>query len=537
MTPTGERWSLSRTSASSARPRRQLAGQVIGLVVFVATGLLCALASVRSASAAAPPARRFAIVVGNDLGADADPPLRYARRDAEGVAQVLRELGGVRAADLRVLLGADAKALRAAFAAVDAAVGEAPAELVFYYSGHAGGDGLHLGASVVPWRELGALVRGSKARLRVAFVDACRAGTLVTQKGFQVAPALAPPELSEGTAIIVATSALENAQESLALGGSYFTHFLISGLRGVADANGDGLITLSEAHAYAAAATQAATAISAPTVQHPHYDFAIVGQREVVLADLRDGAARVTIASPLAGHVVIVERGASWILVEGDKRQGRALTFAVPPGRYLVHLRRPDAVYVAEVSLGWGGERTIDDDALSARSYQEIAQKGGALELYPHRLRLAASVTSPPLVGMGAVAGARLRYGWKPGAWEVGLEAGASWAHTDAVDTEIETSILGGGLFVCRETPWGRLDLRGCLSVRGERWTQDVAKAGRRASGVGRAGLGLGVRVPLGQRFFLEPTLEGELVVLRGADDQAEARPVLGVDLAIGWLF
>ena len=38
------------------------------------------------------------------------------------------------------------------------------------------------------------------------------------------------------------------SQESDEIGGSYFTHYLVSGMRGAADANGDQLVTLAEVY-------------------------------------------------------------------------------------------------------------------------------------------------------------------------------------------------------------------------------------------------------------------------------------------------
>ena len=53
-----------------------------------------------------------------------------------------------------------------------------------------------------------------------------------------------PVDDVRGTAFIASTAVGEAAQESQALGGSFFTHHLETGLRGAADADGDGLVTL-----------------------------------------------------------------------------------------------------------------------------------------------------------------------------------------------------------------------------------------------------------------------------------------------------
>jgi len=55
----------------------------------------------------------------------------------------------------------------------------------------------------------------------------------------------------KGYAFMTSSSASEAAQESSRLKRSFFTHNLISGMRGAADMNQDGRITLNEAYQFA----------------------------------------------------------------------------------------------------------------------------------------------------------------------------------------------------------------------------------------------------------------------------------------------
>jgi uncharacterized caspase-like protein len=55
---------------------------------------------------------------------------------------------------------------------------------------------------------------------------------------------------ASGEVVITSSSADELSQESDEVGGSYFTHYLLSGLRGAADTSGDGEVTLDEAYRY-----------------------------------------------------------------------------------------------------------------------------------------------------------------------------------------------------------------------------------------------------------------------------------------------
>ena len=68
--------------------------------------------------------------------------------------------------------------------------------------------------------------------------------------------------------------------------GSYFTHNLISGMRGAADSSGDKLVTLAEAYKYAYDRTVVSTAMLPVGAQHPNYDFRLSGQGELVLSSL-----------------------------------------------------------------------------------------------------------------------------------------------------------------------------------------------------------------------------------------------------------
>jgi uncharacterized caspase-like protein len=180
---------------------------------------------------AAPKERRVAVVAGNNVGAPGDVPLRFAQRDAARMAQVLTEIGSVSRRDLFLVEGGDAEALRLALRKADELAAAEPAVLIFYYSGHADERALHLGPTRLPWSEVQQFLTRGRARLRIALVDACQAGTLTTPKGFSLGPPLVDSG-QRGTAVLASAGSAEVAQEAISLGGSFFTHFLVSGLRG-----------------------------------------------------------------------------------------------------------------------------------------------------------------------------------------------------------------------------------------------------------------------------------------------------------------
>jgi len=77
----------------------------------------------------------------------------------------------------------------------------------------------------------------------------------------------------KGDAFMTSSSANEASQESDAIRGSFFTYYLVSGLRGAADMIHDGRITLNEAYQYAYNETLSRTEKTMGGTQHPNYDI------------------------------------------------------------------------------------------------------------------------------------------------------------------------------------------------------------------------------------------------------------------------
>lgn len=202
-------------------------------------GALALLLTLLATVAQAQPPRRFALVVGNDEGGVETRPLRYAREDARRMHGLLLRLGGVAPEDARLLLNEDAEDFFRALDRLEArakaarARGERTAVLV-YYSGHAKRDELLLGDTRVSFSALKHRLNASSADVRIAILDACRSGALTRTKGVRRAPAFTieagTSREARGTVILTSSAADEDSQESDLLGGSYFSHHLVSGL-------------------------------------------------------------------------------------------------------------------------------------------------------------------------------------------------------------------------------------------------------------------------------------------------------------------
>ncbi|GEJ56470.1 caspase family protein [Anaeromyxobacter diazotrophicus] len=367
----------------------------------LAAAAALALALLAPAAARGAPAR-YAVLVGSNAGTAGRPRLWFAEKDAEHFREALVELGDFPADQVVFLRGPRAGELRAALRATEARLAEARRTgqhtlLVFYYSGHAGAGGLELGDERVSFDELRALVGGASADAKVAIVDACEAGLLTQVKGATAAPALDFPlpsgESVRGTAFVASTAVGEAAQESAAIGGSFFTHHLEVALRGAGDADGDGLVTLAEAFRYTAAQTLAGTLTTAGGAQHATYEMKMSGRGDVVLSDLRRADARLTLPrDPGAGYVV---RGPMSILAEVAGGE-RPVTLALPAGSYRVERRAPEGRAGADLVLERGA--TLRLPPLSPTRYELARAKGGPK---PGLLFAGAGVKTLALSGFG----------------------------------------------------------------------------------------------------------------------------------------
>jgi len=316
-------------------------------------------------------AGRVAIVASAGT-ADGQAPLRYAQRDADRVATVLTELGGFNR--VKQLRDPSPGALRDALAETEALAAREPGlEVVFYYSGHADAQGLLMGAGRFGFDELRARLENSRAAVRVALLDACYSGNIVRPKGGKPAPGYAldtvePPRV-QGAAIIAAGTAAELAQESSDIEGSYFTHHVLSALRGAGDRDGNGAVTLAEAYQYAYGHTLAATLPSVWGPQHPSYDYRLSGTGDLVITRL--GRDRQALSFPAGqGRVYVVSTAADEVMAEvAAQPQGR-VRIVLPRGRYRVVAREGRRAWLAEVTLR---PESGADAAVEAAAFREIA--------------------------------------------------------------------------------------------------------------------------------------------------------------------
>ncbi len=412
--------------------------------------VLCALLGAAAASAAPTPTplplRRFALVAGVNDGGPERVPLRYARSDAEHVARVLERLGGIAPADEILLLDADDAALRKAFRAIEGRIRAAHAthraELILYYSGHSDEEGLLLHGTHLSYQELRRWLETVDAQVRIAIVDSCSSGALTRPKGGQRAPPFLVDTSSavKGHAILTSSAADEASQESDRIGASFFTHFLVSGLRGAADANQDGKVTVNEAYQFAFTETLARTERTRSGAQHPTYDIQLAGSGDVVVTDLRGTDAILVFPEAAAGRYFVRDREGR-LVAELRKVAGRPIELGVDSGAYRVVREDGGRLAEAQLTIASGGRATMPVEGLTAVAREMAAVRGGELVNVPVDIAV-----FPPLslngtretrnafqLGLFGAATTRLRgFGVAPVLWAeedvVGGQLGALWA-------------------------------------------------------------------------------------------------------------
>jgi hypothetical protein len=233
-------------------------------------------------------------------------------------------------------------------------------EAVFYYSGHADEFSLLLGQDKVEYPELRQKLEALPADVRICIFDACASGAFIRDKGgVKRAPLIMSAEKdTTGLAVLTSSSADEVSQESDKIKGSFFTHALISGLHGAADANRDGYVTLGEAYQFSFNQTLSQTQKTAWGPQHPSYKIQLSGTGEVVLTTLTAGQAWLCMAKDLAGTIYIHNQ-ANRLVAEFPKTAGSELDVTLDAGPYRVLAIQDDAISEGRVALKKGEHQSL----------------------------------------------------------------------------------------------------------------------------------------------------------------------------------
>ena len=350
------------------------------------TRALTLMLVLHGASAAAGGAlHRYAVIAGNDDGGEGTRSLSYARDDAKKIHAILERLGGVAPEDSSLLLNGTSEELLTALGEMERKAKEAGKRgertaLFLYYSGHAKDGALRLGGSRIPFEALRSRLERAPADVKIAVLDACRSGSLTRTKGARRAPSFEVESdanrAAHGIVILTSSASDEDSQESDQLGGSYFSHYLASGLLGDADRSGDGKVSLAEAYGYAYERTVADTAESTAGAQHPTYSYDLAGNGDVVLTDFaeRNEGVRFPPEGPAGIYYLVDARG--FVSAEVNKLDRAERRIAVPPGTYRVKRRLADRLRIGVLTVSGGQLVTLQESTLRDAPFSDDPVKG-----------------------------------------------------------------------------------------------------------------------------------------------------------------
>lgn len=372
----------------------------MGATRFLFSAVLAVALSGPLAVRAATPVKLL-VSIGSNVGDPSDTPLRFADEDARRVESLFERIGQVSSDRAYLLLDPSVEKVRERMAEVTGRIAELAragkdVELLIYVSSHANAGVLHLRGTHLSLEALRKMAEDTQARVRVLIVDACDAGQAVRDKGGTLGPGyrVSIQKLPlRGTVVLSSSGPSEPSQEWASLEGSLFTHNLLTGLRGDADADDNGSVTLSEAYAYAYRRTVRDAVARA---QHPAFDVELSGTGELVLSNPIAAKSAVVFPAGLEGHYVLASQPRPDVVAEVDKHKGRAVRLAVPPGHYVLRKRMSDTTGVMTLFLPYGGNVTVDESRMVLRSFAEVALKGGYVELRPWAVELLGDVGTRP---------------------------------------------------------------------------------------------------------------------------------------------
>lgn len=306
------------------------------------------------------PVERYAVYVASNNGGGSREVLRYAGTDANRLAKTMMDIGGVKSENSIILIDPPKaeidKTLDSLSKKIESNKNLAKrSEFIFYYSGHSDENALLLGNDTYDYSTLKAAISDVPSDVHVVMLDSCFSGNFIRAKGGQRQKSFLIDDSTvvQGHAYLSSSSESEASQESDTIQASFFTHAMVTGLRGAADASGDNKVSLNELYYYAFNETLSQTELSKIGPQHPSYNITLVGSGDLVLTDISDAESVLIIPADTEGKYFI--RTFDGILVsEVNKIKGSKVSLALSEGYYSVTLIVGTVTQQSTVSLKAG---------------------------------------------------------------------------------------------------------------------------------------------------------------------------------------
>jgi hypothetical protein len=457
--------------------------------------MICLITLLPGAMTAAGTVRRFVLAAGANFGGHDRIELRYAVSDAERFADVMQKMGGVDAADYYLLSEPDLDVFESTLSDLGKRVSAAKdstgrTEVLLYYSGHADENGLLLGEERLAYSILREQMDSIDADVRITVLDACASGAITRIKGGQRRQAFLVDDSSDmqGYAFLTSSSATEAAPESDRIGASFFTHYLVSGMRGAADMSGEGKVTLNEAYQFAFHETLAKTTETEGGAQHPAYHINLSGTGDVVMTDVRETSAGLMLTEDLDGRF-FVRNADEQLVAELYKPAGRTVELGLEPGSYEIILEKKELLMLASTELE-SGDRIILEPSQFEPGDRELTVLRGTPAQFDQ--------TGPPPVSLSGRSRFELGFGW----WSAGPDA--HYTDGDLVSSHVENWDVIVNIGYAR---WLREDLAVGLTL--------TALGGEVVTGIGTEvyteSMGLASIMVNGRKYFPKSTLQSEM--------------------------
>ena len=306
--------------------------------------------------------KRLALLVGNQIGWKGDNPLDFViTGDLKPLKSALRRLGF----KVKVLINKNAKQLRAALRKMAQRISKKSGYTVlFYYTGHSDNKYLHLGKrgeKPFGYKEFILTFRSFPALRRIAIFDSCFSGELIRKlgslkkylelkrngktKGMRRRVKIDLEKLlkkkggfERGMRVIA--SSLGVSWELKSFKSSVFTHYLLQGLKGPADLNSDGVISIDELFDFTS------LKVKRKTGQRPQQLIRVSREEHFVLAPVYRG--RLRIDASVRGSLYISIANFSWSLA---KRNNNEVRLAVMSGKGTIQLKKKGRCWIQKLDI------------------------------------------------------------------------------------------------------------------------------------------------------------------------------------------
>jgi hypothetical protein len=285
----------------------------------------------------------YALIVGSNRAASGQSRLQYAHLDAARIKSTLVDVGHFKRKNVEILLDPDKADLETALDNYQKiferhAQRDEKTRFIFYYSGHAHLSGLILGPDEFDTRQLRKRLLFLPATVKLVLLDACQTGEFSSVKGVAAANGFSSNMMDDlnvqGMAVIASSTASELSQESSKLKGSYFSHHFAVGLRGAADSDKDGVVTLQEVYRYAYNMTLSSTAASMGGRQHATLEIKLKGKGGMPLSWPGKNRTRLELPKDLEGNILLTLLKTNAVVADIRKVKGRSFTVSINSGKY-----------------------------------------------------------------------------------------------------------------------------------------------------------------------------------------------------------